>query len=122
MIYADPPASALDPSDPLQRKAQTFPKLSDEMVGRIGAQGEQETIPAGTFLYRRGDRAADFFLILDGEVETSEEGPNGEHHIVTTHRAGQFTGETNFLNGRQSLVSNQARRDTRVVRLSRVAF
>ncbi|MFE1598978.1 FAD-dependent oxidoreductase [Methylobacterium sp. ID0610] len=114
--------SALDPTDPYQREAQTFPHLDAAVIARIRAYGAEETIPAGRFLYRRGDRGADFFVVLDGEVETFDEGPEGERHVFTVHRAGQFTGETNFLNGRESLVSSQACRDTRVVRIARADF
>jgi thioredoxin reductase (NADPH) len=114
--------SGLDPNDPYQREAQTFPHLDADMIARVASYGRESTIPAGEFLYRRGDRAADFFLLLDGEVETFDEGPNRERNIFAVHHAGQFTGETNFLNGRESLVSSYACRDTRLVRVPRPEF
>ncbi|MDO9427826.1 MAG: FAD-dependent oxidoreductase [Methylobacterium sp.] len=118
----DAGASALDPTDPYRREAQTFPVLGPDLVARVAAYGTEATIPAGAFLYRRGDRAADFVLVLDGAVETFDEGPNGERHVLTTHQAGQFVGETNFLNGRESLVSSQACADTRLIRMPRGEF
>lgn len=111
-----------DPSDPYQRETQTFPQLGSDLIARIRGYGVEDVVRSGDFLYRRGDRAADFFLILDGEVETFDEGPSRERNVFTTHGAGQFTGETNFLNGRESLVSSQACSDTRVVRVSRPEF
>ncbi|SDA21116.1 thioredoxin reductase (NADPH) [Methylobacterium sp. UNC378MF] len=115
-------SSPLDQTDPYLREAQTFPLLDAGMIARIAQYGTEETVPAGTFLYRRGDRAADFFLLLDGAVETFDEGPDRERHVFTVHHAGQFTGETNFLNGRESLVSSQARTDTRLIRVPRLEF
>jgi thioredoxin reductase (NADPH) len=117
-----PGASSLDPADPYERQAQTFPRLDPDMTARVAAYAAEDTIPTGGFLYRRGDRAADFFLILDGEVETFDEGRSRERNVFTRHGAGQFTGETNFLNGRESLVSSQACRETRVLRVPRAEF
>ncbi|GJD51219.1 Ferredoxin--NADP reductase [Methylobacterium crusticola] len=115
-------ASGLDPTDPYQREAQTYPRLDPEMVARVARYGAEETIPAGRCLYRRGDRAADFFLVLEGEVETFDEDLRGERRVFARHRPGQFAGETNFLNGRESLVTSQACVDTRVVRVPRPEF
>ncbi len=113
---------AIDPSDPYQRETQTFPRLGADLVARIAAYGVTETVPSGQYLYRRGDRAADFFLILEGEAEVFDEGPSRERRVFATHGNGQFTGETNFLNGRESLVSTLTCRDTRLVRISRPQF
>ena len=71
-----------------------------DMVARVASHGTEDTIPAGDFLYRRGDRDADFFVVLDGEVETSAEGSNRERNVFARQRASQFTGETTLLNGR----------------------
>lgn len=112
----------IDPTDPYQREAQTFPRLGRDMIDRVRSYGAEEVMPVGGFLYRRDDRASDFFLIIDGQVETFDEGPNRERNVFTHHRAGQFTGETNFLNGRESLVTSQACDDTRLLRVPRPAF
>ncbi len=115
-------SSPLDPSDPYLREAQTFPQLDPEMIARVAGYGFEETISASSCLYRRGDRAADFFLVIEGEIETFDEDLCGEQRIFARHGPGQFTGETNFLNGRESLVTNVAAVDTRVVRVPRPDF
>ena len=38
----------IDPSDPYQRQAQTFPKLSDDNMARIGRFGTRETVADGS--------------------------------------------------------------------------
>lgn len=114
--------SAFGAADPYLREAQTFPRLGPEMISRVGAYGAEEALPSGVTLYQRGDRSADFFLVLDGEVETFDEGPSRERRVFARHRAGQFTGETTFLNGRTSLVTSQTCTDARVLRVPRPEF
>ena len=38
--------SAIDPSDPMAREAQTFPHLSDEMAARVARYGSEEHFAA----------------------------------------------------------------------------
>ena len=72
----DTPASAdtvaFDPSDPYARGAQTFPRLSLELVERISAYGSEERLTKGTLLFELGQRGVDFFVVLDGTVEIFE--------------------------------------------------
>ena len=85
-------AASSDPTDPHVREAQTFPRLDPDMIPRIASYGAEETIPDGGFVYHRGDRDADFFVVLDGVVETFAEGPNRERWVFACQRASQFHG------------------------------
>ncbi len=58
------PAAASNPTDPYERQAQTFPRLTDEQVARAKAFGCVQDLPKGTVLFSRGDRTVDFFLVL----------------------------------------------------------
>lgn len=114
--------SDLDPSDPYLREAQTFPRLDAEMVARIAAHGVEEAVPAGACLYRRGDRSIDFFVVLAGSVDVfdAEDVEAGQAFVGLGQ--GQFTGEMNLFNDRESLVSLRAGLDSRVLRVPRLAF
>jgi thioredoxin reductase (NADPH) len=112
----------LDPSDPYVRDAQTFPRLSPEMAERVAAYGAEERLPAGTLLFRRGDRSVDFFFVLEGSVEIFDLGPHGEPHVFTVHGERQFTGELDLFNDREILVSGRTGADSRVVRVKRADF
>ena len=117
------PANAeLDPSDPYAREAQTFPRLNPEMAARIAGYGQEEHLPAGTLVFRRGERSVDFFLVLDGAIEIFDLDREGEPRVFTVHGARQFTGEMDLFNDRQILVSGRAGGDTRVVRVKRADF
>jgi thioredoxin reductase (NADPH) len=112
----------LDPSDPFNRTAQTFPELSEEMAARVAAFGSEETLAKGTYVFRRGDRGVDFFLVLDGSIEILDVDEEGDPTIITVHRARQFTGELDLFNQRQVLVSGRTGADSRVIRIKRPDF
>ena len=112
----------LDPTDPYNRTAQTFPALSDEMAARVAAFGIEEALAAGTYVFRRGERGVDFFLVRKGSIEISAFDDAGEAKIIHTHLPRQFTGELDLFNDRQILVSGRAGADTRVVRIKRPDF
>jgi len=58
-----------DPSSPMNRREQTFPHLSEEMSARLVKYGIEEVVPAGTMLFRRGERRVDYFFVIDGSIE-----------------------------------------------------
>jgi thioredoxin reductase (NADPH) len=115
-------AGDLDPADPYARAAQTFPCLSEEMAGRVARYGSPERIEGGTFLFERGQRSVDFFLVVDGAIEMLDMDAHGASTVFTTHRARQFTGEMDLFNERKVLVSGRVAGNTRVVRVKRGDF
>jgi thioredoxin reductase (NADPH) len=119
---ATPADSNEIPDEPYERAAQAFPQLDDDMAARVASYGEEELVTQGTLLFERGQRGIDFFLIIDGEIEIFDTDDQGKCRIVTTHRAGQFTGELHLLNGRQTLLSARASIDTRLVRIKPAGF
>lgn len=111
----------LDPSDPYAREAQTFPRLSREMIDRLSAYGTVEDVPAGAILFQRGQRSVDFFVILDGVVEVYEMAEDGPS-VFAVQRDGQFTGELDLFNDREILVSGRTGADSRILRIHRPDF
>lgn len=118
----DSQAQRLDPSDPYLREGQTFPKLNDDMAARVFAFGHAEGVEDGAFLFRRGDRGADFFLCLEGGIEVLDSDVSGRERVVHVHEPRQFTGELDLFNDRKIFVSARAMPGTRVVRVGRAAF
>lgn len=116
------PEVVYDPTDPMLRKEQMFPRLSPEMVKRIAAYGEEEFVPAGAVLFQRGQRGADFFLVLEGVIEVFDHDKDGQPNVFTMHAARQFSGEMNLFNKRSVLASGRAACDSRVVRVRSEEF
>jgi len=115
-------APALDPTDPYAREAQTFPHLSPDMAKRVAAYGTEERLPGGTLLFERGDRSADFFFVLEGEVEIFDLDNEDAPHVFAVQGAQQFTGELDLFTDHRILVSGRARGDCRVIRVKPRAF
>ncbi|WP_018043934.1 FAD-dependent oxidoreductase [Methylobacterium sp. 88A] len=104
------------------RTAQTFPRLGAEMESRVAGYGMEETLPAGTLIFARGQRRVDFFLVLAGRIEMFETDHEGAARVFVVHTEGQFTGELDLFNDREILVSGRTVVETRVVRIDRAAF
>jgi thioredoxin reductase (NADPH) len=120
---AGPAATTVaNPSDPYERQAQTFPRLSDEQVARAKAFGRIQDLPKGRVLFSRGDRTVDFFLVLEGHIEIYDEGPDGAPNVFTIHAKHQFTGELDLFNDRDILVGGRMGENGRVARMNRAQF
>jgi thioredoxin reductase (NADPH) len=120
-IIPHPLPTPQDAADPYAREPQTFPVLPTEMVGRIARFGTEEQLDPGTFLFRRGEREVDFFLVLEGAVDIIDHEADGDR-VVHRHEANQFTGELDLFNARTILVSGRTQGGARVIRVKRPDF
>ena len=116
------PPAGLDPDDPYAREAQTFPRLSDDMVRHVAAYGVEEQAPTGTPLFARGERSVDFFVVVTGCIEIFYEDAEGKAQVVRRHGPHEFTGELDLFSDRSTLVSGRAAEDSRVLRIRRGDF
>lgn len=107
---------------PHEREAQMFPRLDWETIGRLLPYGAVEAPPAGEILFRQGDRAVDFFVVLAGAVDLLDESAAGSGGVFRSYDSGQFTGELHLFNDRALLVTGRTSEGTRVLRLTRSAF
>jgi thioredoxin reductase (NADPH) len=118
---ADAAQAGADPADPYVRRAQTFPQLSAEQVERASQFGAVEALPKGTALFARGDRATDFFIVIEGCIEICEEHPGGST-VLVTHGVHEFTGDLDLFNDRRILVGARMGATGQVLRIRRPSF
>jgi thioredoxin reductase (NADPH) len=116
------PGADADPSDPYEREAQTFPRLSPEMAARIAVYGSEERFEAGATVFSRGDRGVDFFLVREGGIEIFDLDEQSHPQVFAEVRARQFAGELDLFNDRQVLVSGRTGETSRIVRIKRADF
>jgi thioredoxin reductase (NADPH) len=92
-----PVPSAFQPS------TQTFPTLTDAQMKRVLSIGTLRSVQSGEILFKPGDTAVPFFVLISGSLEIVQSNLNGER-LVTTHHAGAFTGEVSMISGQRCLV------------------
>lgn len=78
------------------RRASILDSLDDDEVGRIAATGRERRLAAGEFLFRQGDRATAFHIVLDGRLETTRE-VAGEQVLMMAHDPGGYLGALALL-------------------------
>lgn len=104
-------------SFPIFQAEAAFPELTEAQIEDIRPFGEEIDYPEGTYLYRRGDRDIDFFVILGGTVEVSGADRHGNKEVFGAHQARGFTGELNLICNSKSLVDARAAGPLQVLRV-----
>jgi thioredoxin reductase (NADPH) len=103
---------------PPARAPQIFPTLTPAQIARIAAHGRKRRFERGEVLLEPGARVVPFFVVTAGSLEAVQPTRDGEV-LITTHQAGQFTGEVNMLSGRPALVGTRAADPGEVIELTR---
>ncbi|RZJ05530.1 MAG: FAD-dependent oxidoreductase [Brevundimonas sp.] len=98
----------MPPTD--DREGQRFPVLTQAQVeiARGFASGEARRFAPGEIVYAIGDQPTPVWLILDGSIGVVRRDGLGHERPITTHAAGQFTGEVSQLAGRAALAEGRA--------------
>src|SRR5579859_502457 len=110
---------SLTDSQTLQVPSGAYSKLSPDQLASAARYGIQRSYPSVTRLYRHGERAADFYIVLEGKVETFwSDAISGEEHFITLE-PGEFSGELNLLNQRETLIAARAMEKSSVLRIPR---
>jgi thioredoxin reductase (NADPH) len=92
------------------RQAQMFPVLDAgqiEVAGRF-ASGPAQTFAPGELVYEIGQVGAPAWLVIAGTIDVVRRDGLSHEAPVTTHGAGQLTGEVAQLSGRPSLATGHA--------------
>jgi thioredoxin reductase (NADPH) len=96
-----------------------YAKLSPDQLARATRYGVERTYTYATRLYRQSERGADLYIVLTGAIQTfwSDAISGGEYFI--TLEPGEFSGELNLLNQRETLIGARALEGSSVLRIPR---
>src|SRR6201993_1753538 len=97
------PSSEVAPETPDLQGA--YPRLSDEQIAALDAQGGRRPTRPGDVLFTEGDRECDFFVVLAGRVASVEGRGTPEERVIAVHGRGRFLGELSLLTGEGSYYS-----------------
>ncbi|MGC2619985.1 MAG: cyclic nucleotide-binding domain-containing protein, partial [Acidobacteriaceae bacterium] len=112
-------SSASPKPDMAFRHDLAFPRLSGEMLQRLGSYGHEETVPNNTCVYTYGDRDTDMLVILSGAIDSRLLVKGGGSKVFRSLGAGDFTGELNVLNTQRSIAEARTTSASRLLRISR---
>ena len=92
------------------RGPQMFPVFNAAQVEAMKrfASGEARRFTPGDIVYDVGERAAPAWLVLDGSIDVVRRDGLDHGGVITTHGAGQLSGEISQLAGRASLAAGRA--------------
>lgn len=78
------------------REAPILAGLGDDELRRVAERGRERRLVAGEVLFRQGERASVFHVILEGQLETTRE-VAGEQALMLTHGPGGYLGAMALL-------------------------
>ena len=95
------------------RGHQMFPVLDPGQIetAKRFASGPPRDFAPGETVFDVGERHAPAWLVLKGSIDAIGRDGHGRETLITTHHAGQFSGELSQLAGRQSLAIGRAGAD-----------
>jgi thioredoxin reductase (NADPH) len=83
------------------------PTLAAADMAVVTQLGTRRHVEVGEYLYREGDVAYDFFVLVSAEVDIVV-AVDGEERLIIHHGPGRFLGELNMLSGLRVFVSARA--------------
>ncbi|MDX6657884.1 MAG: thioredoxin reductase [Solirubrobacteraceae bacterium] len=104
--------------DPFDSDA-AFPRLGEEVLAVLEAAGERRPLEAGEILFRAGDPAADFFVVLRGGVAIIDGFGSPAERVIGVHRELRFVGELNLVTGQPALLTAVVQEPGEAIVLSR---
>ena len=99
------------------KRSPLFEGLSKRELAQLARESEDIEVPAGKVLCREGQRAQEFFVIVDGDVEVTKNGK-----LLATRGAGEMIGEIALLADVPRTATVTAKTPLRVFVLTAPAF
>ena len=81
-----------------QSDSLLFPVLEEEYLQDLETCGSVIKLNPEDILYREGDTAYHFYVVLSGQIKITKQ-LGTEEIVVTIHRRGEFTGDLSMLTG-----------------------
>jgi thioredoxin reductase (NADPH) len=99
--------------------AGLYPKLPADQLERAARYGVQRTYASTTRLYRQGERETDLYIVLTGSLQIFWFDTVEREEQFYTLVPGEFSGELNLLNQRETLTSARALAGSSILRVPR---
>ncbi|MEA2219347.1 MAG: thioredoxin reductase [Solirubrobacteraceae bacterium] len=96
-----------------------FPRLGADVLEVLDAAGARRPLVAGEVLFRAGDAASDFFVVLRGRVAIVDAFGTPAERVVGVHGDLRFVGELNLVTGQPAFLTAVVEETGEAIVLSR---
>lgn len=117
-----PPEALEDPSDRRLLVQHMFSDLPRTVARAMAHRLRYQAYNVGDVVVRQGGKGDNFFIVVDGEVDVIEEGPEGREQLLTTLGPGESFGEAALLLNTPRTATVRARTALRVLTLDKHTF
>ena len=97
------------------------PTLTAAELAELAPFGYERAVEVGDTLFRAGDAAYDFAVVLEGEVEVVRPDDTGDV-VIVTHGPGRFLGELSLVTGERPYLTARVARAGQVLVIEPDAF
>jgi CRP/FNR family cyclic AMP-dependent transcriptional regulator len=104
------------------KKISLFRNLSEEHLACIARDFKVISADRDEDIVFQSDEGTDFYVVLEGRVKASLQGPHGNEFILTTLREGEFFGEMSLIDGKSRSANIIAEEKTLLAVLKREVF
>jgi CRP-like cAMP-binding protein len=105
----------------LLKDTPLFRDLTKEDIKQIAEITEEIKLSKNSFLFRQGDEADSFYIILEGEVEVIKVFSDKEQKLINMSK-GAIIGEMAFLTETRRTGTVRATEQTRLIKISKDEF
>lgn len=98
-----------------------FPSFPPEVLEEVKREGRVRVLAPDEVLFSEGQRDSDIFIVLSGEVRTTQRSGDSEEPR-SVHRRGEFVGELSLLSGGPAALTAHAVGPARVLQLGADVF
>jgi len=111
------PDHKLPQTSALDQQTQAFPTLTPAQIERARQFATSRKVAVGDILFEVGDTRVPMFILLSGRMEVVQPSVGAERPVAQ-HGPGEFTGETNMISGRRSLVRGRVTEAGEILEIS----
>ena len=101
---------------------RVFPSEPKEVAAETASKADLLVFAPGEIVLREGEPADHFYMVIKGEAEATQRGPDGSQVLVSTFGPGDYFGEIGLLNDAPRTATVRAKTALEVMALDRAAF
>lgn len=104
------------------RRVPLFADLSPAELKQVALVASEFSFSQSELLARQGEAGDEMYVILEGEIEVSVDGPAGSREVLARRGPGECVGEMSIISREPRMASLIAASDLRILRIAQKEF